>query len=1040
MRLPDNGRYGYPIVRPSTLRAVLLTENTTTSSFKDAITAETLSYRSGYPPAGIASSPSGTAISVSSGTQTSSFRGGIWTPASTTDFYAYVGDFTAHVMARAVNNPSRAGADRGTVFLTNSFTTPLGYTGLSLYQFAYNNLSIRVLASGLSTQYIHDVVPLGEWCLYTVRKRNTVRDANGLPLNGSDVSSQSIVDVFVNGQLIYTRTDKNVNWNSATGNFCLGGTFYDDASGAAFCFDGDIDFGFTYAEALSDDAIAEDVRRVHQLRTHCRAGLKVTVEDQNGEYRDLTDLNGVDWVTSATITDEPDNPTMDASVTLVREQGNQSLATLVTNAELNLANPGDVTSYVAPFLEIGRGIEIYSARVPVGIDPDGRDWFSVFKGYIDEIKEGGESIQIECRDQAAELIDAYIEQELQYSDPETAFAVEGEMQAILDDNSSTYYSGSYAPLTLYTPVSPGWDVLGWIQRREPVMSALRTLAGQIGWDVRYKYDKTTGAWRLTFFQPERDSPRATTTLTKDDILDVTSLNRNILGIRNVVRVVYPSSETTTPTLPTYSGVSATNGWNNVDGEGNRMTAYVELSDAVAIARVGRRLFMEVAEASSSQIDTINEAFDFALSMLLDLREEDLAKSITIPLMPEMEINDLPKVMPIPELFTVSQRLAVKRLTHTFDPGGATTTVEMRGKPAVGQKRWLMLDTRSGGGKPAVIDPTQAISDLTTGTLLGNLKAFVEKTGLLNGEIFAFIKNSNFSTFSSGLSNPPDYWEGSNWGTTEVPTQLESQAGSWGIALSSDGGTIRQRNIPCPDNVPVVITVIWKRDSTAPVSIRTVLFRWTSGDVLQGLIQDFSQPTGVADGDWIVSKRYTTTSSFYKVVDFSVSNVYAGSGGLITVDSVSMKRAGYGCQVTISGSVGLTLNNWNTVSFNAEDLDLGDIQNAGTITIKETGWYDFEFTAAVSVAFGLGVTYQVASRVLVDGSIERTSITEKDFNSKLPGTLIVTSLAGSIRLEQNQTLQFQVFANNSNNSGMSLLEPSSTRGKCTYLSFRQRYAD
>ncbi len=891
MRLPDNGRYGYPLIRPSTFRAFLFDKTNPYDPDTCLIDGYSLAWNSS--PSAI-NSPTGIAkIGIRTGPST----------ISSAEQQAMLGDSTFHIMLRI---------DSGlpNIFYYSNFIGNLyAETGRKLGFFTNGSFS--------EVETTPEAFVYGEWFLCTLRKRNT-QLSSGLPLAGGT----STVELFVNGQIVGQNTSFLTGSVSGTPFLEVG-----DTSALA------IDSFFYYAEALSDDAIAEDVRRVHQLRTHCRAGLRVTVEDQNGEYRDLTDLNGVDWVTSASITDEPDNPTMDASVTLVREQGNQSLATLVTNAELNLSNPGDVTSYIAPFLEIGRGIEIYSARVPVGIDPDGRDWFSVFKGYIDEIKEGGESIQLECRDQAAELIDAYIEEELPYADPFlSSTLVEDEMQSILDRNSGTYYTGSYVSPLLRVPVSPGWAMKPWVQRREPVMSALRTLAGQIGWDVRYKYDKTTDAWRLTFFAPERDSPRATTTLTKDDILEVTNLTRNILGIRNVVRVVYPSSETTTPTLPTYSGISATNGWNNVDGEGNRMTAYVELSDAAAIARVGRRLFMEVAEASSSQIDTINEAFDFALSMLLDLREEDLAKSITIPLMPELEVNDLPKVMPIPELFTVPQRLAVKRLTHTFDPSGATTTVEMRGKPAVGQKRWLMLDTRSGGGKPAVIDPTQAISDLTTGTLLSTMRNLLDRTNQFTGGKYLQIRNPEFSQYSAGLNSEPDGWYmvTGTWGV-DADALSDSLSGDKSVIIKTSSGRLMTLDpIAIRGSEPLSVEVTWKRETGDDYVQITVSFQ----DINKSFISQsdiypgsgiYGFPSVPAGTDWITSRAQgITPPSNARYMTLRVQSRQNTSPlTSILVDSIAAYRTGRGLK---AGAVQTTTLPGQAASWGYANSNVGFFYN------------------------------------------------------------------------------------------------------------------
>jgi hypothetical protein len=551
----------------------------------------------------------------------------------------------------------------------------------------------------------------------------------------------------------------------------------------------DIDCFQFHAGVMDVDSIREDVRRLYLLPFHARTDAKVVTEDSTGVMRDLTNHNGLDWVDSVETVDEIDQACSTATIRLLREQGARSLAGFRTDTINNLTDATDVSSF-AQLITEGRDIEVFTARLPLGLVATARDWVSAFKGAIDDIEEAsGEAVVLNCRDQGGRLVDTYIEETITYGAPDPGSAVEGEMQFILDDNDSdtgnnsvaglVSRTGSYAPLTLYTPTSPSWAVLEWKQRREGVLAALRTLAGQIGWECRYRWDPNPSApqWRLTFYDPDRDRLDADVLFRPDDILEVTQFARSILGIRNVVRVVYPSSETAATTEAALR--SALNipvsytirmGWNDLDGEGARMTAYVEIQSDDSIALYDQRLFMEMAENSSSQIDSAFEAGKMAFGSLRDLEVAQLDKGITLPCMPEMELNDFVLFAPNAQLFSGVQRLAVKRLTHTIGDT-ATTQVQLRGKPSVGWKRWLRLETRAGNGRPGVVSPDDANADLAQGDLLKVVRNILDRTSYLKGGKFLQVRNPSFDAYASGKQHFPDAWS-----TTPAPQAFHG--GAW----------------------------------------------------------------------------------------------------------------------------------------------------------------------------------------------------------------------------------------------------------------------
>lgn len=650
-----------------------------------------------------------------------------------------------------------------------------------------------------------------------------IRDATGVGPGGTVSVSLCVNGVQVDEDTLITNTS-----GGADAVLRIGHSLNADGTTVEGVGNVDIAGVYIWGEALTDEEIQEDFRRIQRLGFFTRLDASVVVTDTAGAEHDLCDLEGNDFVDSIEIDDDIDNATMNAKVTLRREVGQLSLAALVTESKLNLEDKGDPTSYVDSLVREDAPIEVFVARVPLGISANAgelRLLGSIFKGQIDEVDDasGDGQVVVDARDDGGRLLNTYEEEEVEYgADP--AVAVEGEMQYILNDNDNstgnnsvtglTARSGSYAPITLYTPVSPGWAVLPWQQRREPVLSSLRTLAGQIAWDCRYRYDQNPSqrAWRLTFFEPDRSKVATDVVISPDDVIDVRSLKRSTFGRRTVWRVIYPSSETSLPTAPTPpAGHAVRRGWYNVDGLDQRMVAYVEV-EATAMHSAGRqRQFAEVQEEQTTQIDTIDEAYAMAIGLLLDTEDPGIAKEVEVPALADLlELNDMCYFRRLRELFTSPQTLATRNLRHTIGDK-STTTVQLRGKPAAGFKRWLRLESRN--GRPGIVDPTQALTDTTTGNLLSRFRGILDRSSMFLGGKFLQIRNSDFSQYSAGLANPPDGWSMKTgaWDTDATVVSSASLTGGKALKLISSTAEVRSDFIPVTGDfdTPFSFEAIWQ---------------------------------------------------------------------------------------------------------------------------------------------------------------------------------------------------------------------------------------
>lgn len=462
--------------------------------------------------------------------------------------------------------------------------------------------------------------------------------------------------------------------------------------------------------------------------------LRVDVKDSGGTDRDLTTYPGENLVLGAQWGETVDSPGMSGTIKLKREVELLSLAPLMDSSPLNRAfNPA---ASPVPLLACKREVKIYTAIQPgdAGAAPS---WVLQFHGKIDAINWGnGEEVELKVSDLQGDLRDLFIEKERVYahanpadgdstkglliyenstayalndllfptkanrnghfykvttagtsgsSEPTwptgggatvasgsavftevgtttmaTGTAVETVMQQLLTDNGSG--------VTLSTPSSPSWLILSYIQNRVSLWDALRQLVDQIGWDLRYKWDSGSSSFKLTFYAPDRAKTTPDRTFSKSEKLELSRLEVDVADVRNVIRIVYSDSAI-------------------LDAENNPIRAYLEVSDSGSITAFGRR-FMEIAESSSSNIDTSAEAAVMANAAKADLATPVAEQEVLFEYFPFVELGDLYRFSGDGLFHSGNLDLAVTGYQHSIDTQGATTSLSCRGKPSGGVDRWL----------------------------------------------------------------------------------------------------------------------------------------------------------------------------------------------------------------------------------------------------------------------------------------------------------------------------------------------------------------
>lgn len=438
------------------------------------------------------------------------------------------------------------------------------------------------------------------------------------------------------------------------------------------------------------------------LAAHQNHYARVEVKDSTGAWRDLSDLEGRDWVESFSITCESiDQPVDQATVNLRREGPvGLSLAPFMSASAPNL-----IAAVYSPLLDYGVPIRISAAVLEPGqvVSGDttleaedgeelqaeddavlelesevGSAFRELFSGRIDRVAWQQDPIVLSCSSDAAWLMDTQIEAIDRYGSS-AGTALETVLQELLDA-----WPSFLGAITLSTPVSPGWLLHEYQQDRVKLLEAMRTLALQIGWELRFRYD-ASDVNRLTLFEPDRADVTPLQSFAATQYEEVSAIDVALENIRNVARVPYY----------------------DVAGD----PQFEEASDATSIARLGRR-YIEVQESSASNIDTDVEALALAQAIVHDLSSPPVNHEKVLPLWWPVQFGDVYEFLANGIHYDEDQIGAVVGARHDFRGGEGKTTLQLRGQVSGAYREWLRREV---GGAPVVVKPTLQVTMKLTAT-------------------------------------------------------------------------------------------------------------------------------------------------------------------------------------------------------------------------------------------------------------------------------------------------------------------------------------
>lgn len=496
--------------------------------------------------------------------------------------------------------------------------------------------------------------------------------------------------------------------------------------------------------------------------------------DEGSTWVDLRTLKGRDFFLGASWGETVDQGLSECTIILKREVDGWSLAPEVASSPIN-----EESGTGFPFLQKGyTQIQVQTATLPMdGPQPVSGDWVNVFHGVLCGVSTGSGTLELLCRDLGEYLMRTFIEQEREYGsdvgvalltvlndiicdnytglprwEANTAYVV-GDVvlptpgpgrtgRSYIVDSITTGTSGATEPtwpsptgsvvdggvtweVNALVPGTPprmigdaDWDLGRFLQKCDPLFFALETLAMQIGWALRYRWDEDSGdppgVSKYTLYSPDRDSLSSVYTLNEYQVRADPRLRSSTDEIRNAVEVPYLDK-------------------NDLDPGGNPKpkVALVDAgNNAVAAAseeKHGRR-FMRYAPGAGANIDTAAEAERLALAAVLDLA--DMADcEVDTAYLHFLQLGDAVTLPADGVNYDTEQVLSIVAIGWQVMDGRASTTLSLRTRPQVAGLGWQKRASLSGvAGGPVPMEGPDAVENLVVSETAGGFTlAFTRPT-------------------------------------------------------------------------------------------------------------------------------------------------------------------------------------------------------------------------------------------------------------------------------------------------------------------------
>ena len=427
---------------------------------------------------------------------------------------------------------------------------------------------------------------------------------------------------------------------------------------------------------------------------------KIETEDELGNFVELTDLDGENWVENINISSNIDSDAIGCNISVIRDKFKKSLVYLMTQSKFNTDSNGDYS----PLIDISRDIKIYFAIYNKETDPLQEAYFKeYFRGEINDITWDTNPINISCKDIIMNKLDyTQVEEEIEIGDfvdgepISTEVPVLEAIQTILDETGTGYTIYNYPEHQLEL------DELStepYIVDKQSVRQALEEIYLAIGWRIRTR--KIGELYRPTIMPVERQ--KEVEDYTFENYGNVRNYEKSNRDIRNKIKVFYQ------------------------DLEGEKQSIVVQ--DNESIGKYGTR-YMEIIEGSLSQINNSTRATALGNYALLDLKEPHLDKSLDVPFFPFVHIGDYYKFIANNVHSDVDHSFYVIGFNITFNSDNLRTTLDVRGQNTNKFQGWLNREARKGVQEPENEKAPRHVR---------NLNVFSDYGMLKDGTITTYIK-------------------------------------------------------------------------------------------------------------------------------------------------------------------------------------------------------------------------------------------------------------------------------------------------------------
>lgn len=405
---------------------------------------------------------------------------------------------------------------------------------------------------------------------------------------------------------------------------------------------------------------------------------RLEITDPDGAWRDVsTGLNGIDWLTSAAISESIDGNCLQLQATLAREAGSLSLAPLMTGS---LVNRNAATAY-APMLDLHRQWRFSTAVIAFGATPITADWKQVGIGYIDKISDGGlpNTMTMLGRCLGARLLDAQIPVNTRIYSPLGTSSMEAVIQAMIDDQ---FGAGA---ITLYTPTATLIVMRQFVQGFANFQDAINAVCQQFGFVCRYRYDASQ-VYRLTLYKPARVPGAADWILGPAEYTDIPLADIDISGVRNAVELRYIRAS---------------------DGSLQTVRSPTTFTSA-SITSYDLR-YMAIDMQNGTQIFDNTSAQGMADAARTDLELPALVQKVVVRGFWPVQLHDYFQFNSNAVMYDTAQNGAVTAYTKTWENGQLNVTIDCAAKPKGGYATWRAL------GSIDINQPANLRVDVTPGS-------------------------------------------------------------------------------------------------------------------------------------------------------------------------------------------------------------------------------------------------------------------------------------------------------------------------------------